>query len=325
MTDPAELSNRYAPIIVTGILSLIVGVTGGLTVNYFTQHQPGLEYDLVTSAVFSGERERIAILGITVRNPATKEVEDLRGLVSFKNAKILEPKVVGLQAGAYTTNVTEHRFEIEAQFLNPGEQFSILLLVTSPEAQLESPSISVRGKGITATQRAQVGEEKREFLEILPLVAAATLAPLPFILRLFFPGFLFTRRHRDDQRDVMAFVLGAHEFYEQAQTTRSVERKLSYWSESDRLAEYCLLSGGPDTMRRGVRCLQHLLEYASMAETSELLVHFNIARLAARAGDKALAREHLTTARKGNHRVIDRRISFDEELARLVELEQGTA
>lgn len=97
-------------------------------------------------------------------------------------------------------------------------------------------------------------------------------------------------------------------------------RKAAYWSEADRLAEFCLQSGDATVNARGQSCLEHLLEYASMADTSELLIHFNIARLAAKQGDATAAREQLEAARKGNHKVIDKRISFDAELSKLIKV-----
>jgi hypothetical protein len=49
---------------------------------------------------------------------------------------------VGLQPGTFTTVEGEHQFELTAGFLNPGEEFSVQLLVTSPEEQVEPTGIA---------------------------------------------------------------------------------------------------------------------------------------------------------------------------------------
>lgn len=54
-----------------------------------------------------------------------------------------------------------------------------------------------------------------------------------------------------------------------------------------------------------------------MADTSRLIVHYNIARLAAAKGDNTLANDHIKLARKGKHAVIEKRIAFDSNLTKV--------
>jgi hypothetical protein len=54
----------------------------------------------------------------------------------------------------------------------------------------------------------------------------------------------------------------------------------------------------------------------SQVGPSQLIVHYNIARLAAAMGDEVIRNEHLKLARKGNHAVIEKRIAFDGNLAK---------
>ena len=85
--------------VVGGLVSLAVGVIVGITVNWFSdrQRQPGLEYDLVTSPQFTGETEKIAIVALTISNPANKEVEDVTSSLDLHNLKLNETKVVGVR------------------------------------------------------------------------------------------------------------------------------------------------------------------------------------------------------------------------------------
>lgn len=78
--DVAEATGgtrSYGVILVTGMVSLLVGVLGGVLVNRFTERRPGLEYELVTPAVFTGEKESIGVLVLNVSNPAQREVENV--------------------------------------------------------------------------------------------------------------------------------------------------------------------------------------------------------------------------------------------------------
>lgn len=317
MEESSEKSSRLGIIILTGIISLIVGVSGGLIVNYFTERKAGLEYDIVSSSLFAGQTQRVAIVGLNVTNPGAKEVEDINCQIEFGNSNITELKVVGLNPSAYNTKISNNRLDLKAPYLNPRESFSIQLLLGTTETELKPPLISIRGRGVTAYQKPTISE-KRKISQIISLLAAAFSALLPLIaIRRILPRFFFTKRHRDDQRDIFAFVLGVNGFYAEAEAIRNSVRSLSYWSESDRLAERCLISKDVSTIERGISCLRHLLEYAGMSDTSRLIVHYNIARLAAAKGDNTLVNDHLKVARKGKHAVIEKRIAFDSNLAKV--------
>lgn len=78
-----------------------------------------------------------------------------------------------------------------------------------------------------------------------------------------------------------------------------------------------MISKDVATIERGISCLRQLLEYAYMANTSRLIVHYNIARLAAAKGDNTLANDHIKLARKGKHAVIEKRIAFSSNLTKV--------
>jgi hypothetical protein len=135
--------------------------------------------------------------------------------------------------------------------------------------------------------------------------------------RLRTPSKFFTEQHRGDQRDVTAFVFAANGFNEEAQWTRNSERELSYWAEGDRLTEKVLEAGAPENIRRAIECLKALLNYGAIHDTSELLIHFDIARLAAAIGDKDAAFRHLSIARDRHHPVIETRVKMVPALSAL--------
>ena len=318
MADESSLRGKYFWILITGLVSLVVGVSGGLILNRLTVEHANLEYELKTSAVFTGKKENIAILAIDIRNPGKKEIEDLVCRVDLKDSALQEPKVTGLPTSSYTSNHGVDFFQLTVPFLNPSEQFSIQLLLGLPNQTLKPPVIQVRGKGLTARERSPDDKEKKKDVLSTSFAAAISTMIIPlifFLVSRFRPGLFYTKKHRDDQRDVLAYILAINGFFDLANSTRQSERRQSYWSIADALTEQCLVSTDEQIIRRGVKALLDLVEYASMADTSQLLIHYDIARLAARIPDESLLKEHLSLARKGGHKVIEKRIKLDQELS----------
>jgi hypothetical protein len=126
-------------------------------------------------------------------------------------------------------------------------------------------------------------------------------------------------RHSDDQRDVMAYVLGRFGLQEPAERIRYITRSITYWSASDALTEELLTKGDATEMKAGAEALTFLLEYARVAPGSQPIVSVNIARLALRVGDEARARSALSAAIEEDQPVIRKRIQGDATLSRLLE------
>jgi hypothetical protein len=279
--SPKNFGTKFIWVVVGGLVSLAVGVIGGITVNRLSVPQPGLEYDLVTSAQFAGETEKIAIVALTISNPANKEVEDVTSSLDLHNLKLNETKVVGLRTDSYSKSIKDGVVLITVPFLNPKESFSVQLLLSSPTPEIPKLDVVVRGKGVTGLPRATTGENSDQNI-LLALVVSSTGAILA-VFSMFYimvslrrrllgrtPSKYFSKRHHDDQRDVTAFVFFANGFNEEAQWARNSERELSYWGEADRLTDKVLEPGAPESIRSAIKCLQELLSYANIADTSEL-------------------------------------------------------
>lgn len=321
MAEESDSPRRYGGVLLAGFISLVVGVAGGVAVNRLTERHAALEYELATSARFAGEKEDIAILGLTISNPADREVENLSCSITLGDLQLREMKVVGLSSGGYSHAFKDGLFQLSTPFLNPKESFSVQFFVSSPKPEIGTLQVIVRGKGVTGVPRNAPGK-KSPLENILPLIGAAAgaLLPLPILLlylRRRTPRMFFLPRHRGDQHDVVAFVFTMHGFHEEARWARNSERRLSYWAEADRLTEAVLEANDQAGIQRAIKCLQDLLYYASMQDTSELLIHFDISRLAAAINDSDTAFRHLSKARHRKHPVIEKRIEMDERLSKL--------
>jgi hypothetical protein len=186
--------------------------------------------------------------------------------------------------------------------------------------------VQVRGKGVTGKERDILSQKRSVSKDLFAIVAAS----ITVLVALF--GAMTTmrqvrarqlemgpakNRHHDDQRDIVAYILGINGFNEKVDMIRSSERELSYWSLADALTEQCLQKKDLEETQRVIKVLQNLLEYASIADSSCLIIHYNIARAAARVGDMAMAGTHLSQSKKGKEGFILKRISFDEVLSNL--------
>jgi len=116
----------------------------------------------------------------------------------------------------------------------------------------------------------------------------------------------------EDQRDTVAFVLDACGLTVEAQRLRVQPRKLTYWTIADGLTQSALNRNDEDHSRKLVRSLEGLLAYASMAEMSQGLVKYNLARLYNRLGDTEKAMAALEEARK--EKVVGKRLALSDDL-----------
>lgn len=313
---------KWGLIVLTGIVSLVVGIIGGVAVKYFTEKSGQLTYDVTALQVFPSQTKKIGIIAVRVSNTGKKEVEDVHCRVTLEDAEITEAAL----SPAMVPVLQSPKFaEFTIPFLNPAESVSLQLLVQPTSDGLKAPQVDLRGKGT-------VGQVKTAAAAGLPpsvlgIVAAAFSAILAMstILRLWFrrrseliPDQKPVRAvHSDDQRDILAFILGASDFHEDAAAIRNATRKRSYWSICDELTEKWLATKDLSIMERGIVALERCLDYAAIADSSKRLVQLDIARLALGKGDAELAIRHMKCARKEGDEVVEKRIAFDEALQEL--------
>jgi hypothetical protein len=323
VTEETRETRSYGWILVTALISVVVGVSTGVLVGHLNERLPGLEYELIAPAVFTGEKESIGVLVLNVSNPAKKEIENVTSTLNLGSLELREPKVIGLQPGAYSQTIKDGVFEVDVPYLNPEEAFSVQLLVASKTPAMQIPKPIVRAKGLIGVNRT-TRPTHFLFKDFPALLVAASSALLAVTAALMFvtlnkntPKRLYTVKHKDDERDIVAFILGIHGFHEEAKWARSSDRRLSYWSEADRLTEIVLQDGNKDKISKAVTCLECLLNYADVDPLEALLIHFDIARLAVATGDEASARKHLAAARGKGHEVIEKRLIMDDKVAAL--------
>lgn len=321
MSDSSNFKGKYLGFILTGIISLVVAVGGGYILNYLTEKRTALEYEVVNSEVFSGQKQNIAISTIDIRNSGKKELENLFCKIAFSNVIINEYKITGIPKSQSSTTQETNQFQLNAPFINPGEKVSVQFLLLLPAGQYEKPTIEVRGKGVVGietTGHNRSAASPKSSLLLLLVTALLALSPMMLLILLKLNQKVFyTKKHADDQRDILAYVFAINGFLNESNVIRNLSRKVSYWAEADYLTEQCISTKDDATIRRGMKCLEDLIGYAEIAATSVLILNYNIARMAAVISDTAKANESLKKALEGNHKVIIKRIHLDNNLSEL--------
>lgn len=314
--------------LLTGAISLGTGIAVVVFTQYLTEKKVSLEYETIASSLFDGKTQKTAILQVNITNAGKKEIENITSNIAFTKATIIEPKLLSAHGEAHTLQHKGSQLEAKSNYLNPGETVSIQMLIAPVGNSVENPEISIRSKGITATQRRDL--QPRTATSFFWTTAPALLGMLAtlaaFLLtygRVFrtilgHPA-LFSDKHLDDQRQVMAYLLGAHGLYPEAERVRTLANDTSYWAQSDGLAELCIESGDKAKISKGINCLRALIEYADINQTYGKLIHFNIARMCVAADDLESAKKHLALARSPRHEVVEKRIRFSDALSKLLD------
>jgi hypothetical protein len=313
-------------IILTGFVSLAVGVGSGLLINYLTEKRPKLTYDITTQEVFSGQQNNIGIFALRIVNDGKREIEQVTCHLWFSEGKLTERRVVGIPDTARSVGGSERDIEVTVPFLNPGEQFSIPVLLSEVRQPLARPSIEIRGKGVLGAEVSSHGDSQQTKDQTFLLVF------VPGITLLTAFGFLFgsyskkkkkeirSARHFSDgdQRDVIAFVLESKGLDEEAQTIRERPKDVSYWAASDALCKKWLQGDDDSRIRKGIEASDLLIDYAAITDGSRRIILLNMSRLALAINDIDLAKRYLAAATADKDGVIEKRIKMDEAFHSIV-------
>ncbi len=244
MDDETTTTKPYfLTIFLTGLVSLAVGVGSSLLVNQLTGKRAKLTYDITTREVFPGQQQKIGIFALRISNDGKQEIEQLLCHVQFSEGEVTERSVAGIPESARTVAGSAREIDVTVPFLNPGEQFSVHVLLANVSSPLRKPSIDVRGKGVLGSPAQPETRSRKNFLQPFA-VALSVLAALSTWFMLLSRGrtalstlvdMLNPSSHSGDQRDTIAFVLETKGLLEEAKDLRQSPRKLTYWAVSDAL------------------------------------------------------------------------------------------
>lgn len=322
---PSVPKSEFLKIIITAVVSLIVGVSSGLVIDYFKSSVHNLEYTLSVSDAFKGQMGSFAIMQLEIINSGKKEVENLVARIEGNKDEFVEAKVSGLPPSSCSHKLEKTTFQLDTPFLNPKETISVQLLVSPNTEKTDEPTIKVRAKGIVGKQKVELSKKSKasSLMALIPPISLTVLTAFLMLTRLRsqmsfgLRTFGYTTSHKDDQRDVFSYILNLNGLPDEAEAVRKSPRNLSYWAESDRLTNLALSQKDNDKISRLVNSFEHLKYYAAVEDTSCMLINTNIARLYVNLGEVEKAKEALAKARSKKHKVIEKRIELDENLRKV--------
>lgn len=326
MSESSERRTNYGAILLTGFVSLLVGVGSGWTINFITEKRMSLEYELTSLEVFEGSQEQLGIVAVRITNTGKREIEQFHCQIVLPDAEIREVRHEGLPAETLDAKTQGNRLVVTSPFLNPEETFALQLLVEPVASTLASPEIEMRGKGVVGHPRAVSSLEgsRKPTLELLATALATMFTALAMAMTLRhrlrrtgapFPG------GRGEQRDDFAFLLELNGFAQQARELRLMADNQSYWALSDAFATTVLASTDVrDAAQRGVRVLKQLLELHSIAARSAAIIRLNMARLALAAGETSEAETIVSDELASGHKEAKARIQLIPEFREIAEI-----
>ena len=212
-------------------------------------------------------------------------------------------------------------YRVSIENLNPNEVITISILTTSIESNVQRPEVALRGRGILGSEATVEKVEKFELLNS-PVFAAALsgysvlVALLIMRKRRTYPfaklGKIFdSETHGDDQNEVMAYLFNIHGLPHTAEDYLKRYRIPSYWSESDYIATLAIQDKDQELIEIRKKVLIDLLEYASVAPSSEGIIHYNIARVAQYQGNIEEKNRHIEQAKKVIPKLLKTRMKLD--------------
>src|SRR6266496_5390903 len=118
---------KWLTIILTGVVSLVVGVGSALILDYIRTPAARLEYEVLSSSAFAGQVQKVGMVAIELQNSGRKELELVSARIQVQGSTIIESKTEGFPTKGITENRTNDTYLVEVPFLNPAERGRILL------------------------------------------------------------------------------------------------------------------------------------------------------------------------------------------------------
>lgn len=316
-------------ILVTAVVTGLVTVGTGMLLFNLQARAPRLTYSTTDTVPFSGGTAFVGIYNIAIANEGTKEIEDVVCVVKVPGATIKQHRLLASAAVSKDEVVTGEEYTARLSGLNPAEGASISILAESSTEMAKQPEVTLRAKGVTGSEKSGSRGVVSEFTSILAALMGALAGVVALggtylkRLRFWAPQAVVDAVSEDrhsggDQREVFAYLCDLLGLAEDEHYYRNLAREASYWSESDRLTNGALSSESDSRKRQVKDLLIKLHGYAAMADDSEAILYFNLARLSAALEESADRDKFLERAMKLAPGILKRRLQLDDKSRELL-------
>ena len=322
---------NWLEIIITALITGAIAIITGVILFNIQTKKPKLEYLTTETSPFQGTNQNFAIYNIIISSSGGKEIKNVKGLVNIPNASLSDIKVSAPASLDYSTNINDDEMTIEISTLNPDDTISITIFTTSQSPLPQFPEVSVRGDGITGKKVEVLSSDSVGITTMFAVIAlVATFAAifssfiynqsghLPSInlLGIQFPvsGLISSAllgKHVDDENKILAYICGLYGLLDDVENYLTRQGNTSYWAEADRISSLAIANAKTANAEKRKQVLLDLLEYASLSNTSESIINYDIARISLAQGNVEESKTFLEVAIKKGGRLIKTRLKID--------------
>lgn len=300
--------NNLKTIILSAIITGVITILSTLGINYLTTKKTSLKYTVQESIPFEKDSNVVRILNVDLINKGDDPVENISGIIDFRNQQINDYRVELSPGLAYEDSILNSTYKILISSLNPEEKasFSYLLNNSNSVKTDSSRMISFRAKGLFAQPATiEQSSDPRRFFYILTFATFLSMIASVLLVRKIRGG-------NDEQYRILAYLSGLHRLRNELERYNS-NKDAEYWSEADYLGNYAFLNPTDNDNLNRLLLLKDLLKYrsSSMHDMSIAMVNYNIAKIYKVLGDDSEANIYIEKALKGS---ASKRISLRLEI-----------
>ncbi len=281
---------KWGHVVVAAIVSALFTVGGTVAAYYLTAKPTKLTYSTTRGPALSSAEGFRSIYLVSVTDAGKTEVDSVACAVTLAVGKIEDARARIDAAIPITESKSPNEYRITVPSLNPGEGFSLGLMLQTPNEN-DQPQVSIRAKGVVAERSDQQSPVSKG--EKQPYVIAATGAMLgmfSYFILLLLRGkpSSITELFRSgpfDRNEIVAHILGATGLHDQAERVRFAPSEMSYMGSADYI--FGIATRDESKRARCVLALRGLLLVDAIASSSVRVITRNLQRLEGSSFDAA--------------------------------------
>lgn len=291
----------------SAVLGILVTVVAAIIVQKLESREPRLVFTSVETVPFNGPNNVIGIYQTVVRNEGKAEVDDVSCYIRIPGATIEQHRVIVPPSLQVQEGTIGDALRVEIPSLNPGELAQISILANNPTHLPNHPEISVRAKGVNASEQAPSvpSQQPERYLSLLTAMAGTLAVASTFGFRR-----LFSKGMGGSQASTLQSICRMHGLSDRADQYK-VRRGINYYGEADRLGQEAVQSHDPRTVADIKKILLAISSIDRMWDSSRAIVLYNLARISAKEGASSEVTNYLDEARRLSREEVDGRVRID--------------
>lgn len=145
---------NWLQIIVTAVMTLIVGIISTIIAVKLQVQEPRLIYSITETTKIKMKDQDVAIYKLSVENNGKKFVENIDCQIRISSANIEEVSINKDPTIKYTSSVVDDTVVLNFPLLNPSEEVQVSILANASINLPERPEIKIRGKGVIGIDKS---------------------------------------------------------------------------------------------------------------------------------------------------------------------------